>query len=70
MPTYLIQLNAGTLQTLEAAAITSLQLHYVSNGVDTLTLTKKWSLLSGIVQPYAYGDIIRLFYRDPRHSNR
>ena len=65
MPTYLIQLNAGTLQTLEAAAITSLQLHYVSNGVDTLTLTKKWSLLSGIVQPYAYGDIIRLFYRDP-----
>lgn len=62
MSSYTIQINDAAAQSLDAAAIFSLQLHYVANGVDTLSITKKYSLLSGIVSPYAYGDTIRLFY--------
>jgi hypothetical protein len=64
MQSYLIQINAAAAQTMPDAAKATLQLHYVANGVDTLTLSKKFALLSGITSPYAYGDTVRLFFRD------
>lgn len=64
MKSYLIQKNDEALQTVEESTFESMQLHYVGNGVDTLSLTIKNKKLSSIVPAFAYGDTIRLFYRD------
>lgn len=62
MSAYTIQINSASPQTLASAAILSMQLHYVANGVDTLTITKKYSALSTLSAPFAYGDTVRLFH--------